>query len=124
MAKQHPRSSKTAPASPDRGPRSPGWALLLLITALAAAYSNSFQGEFIFDDTSSIRDNDSIRHLWPLTNVLWPPPQEGRTVDGRPLLNLSLAINYAISGLNVGSYHFFNLAIHVVAAMLLFGLVR
>ena len=52
------------------------------------------------------------------------PPNHGETVTGRPLLNLSFAVNYAISGLNVWSYHAANLAIHVLAALLLFGILR
>ena len=43
---------------------------------------------------------------------------------GRPVPNLSLAVNYAIGGLNVEGYHVVNLAIHILAALALFGLVR
>lgn len=96
----------------------------MLVLALAAAYSNSFQGEFIFDDNPSIERNPSIRKLWPLTGPLWPGVDRGRTVDGRPLLNFSLAINYAISGLEVWSYHLLNFLIHAAATLTLFGLVR
>src|SRR6185312_11084012 len=42
----------------------------------------------------------------------------------RPVLNLSLAVNYAISGPDPWSYHALNLAIHVGAALCLFGLIR
>lgn len=98
--------------------------VVLLVLALALGYSNSFQGEFIFDDEPSIRRNASIQKLWPLTAALWPGVDRGRTVDGRPLLNLSLAINYAISGLNVWSYHAVNLLIHLAATLALFGLAR
>jgi hypothetical protein len=43
---------------------------------------------------------------------------------GRPILNLSLALNYALGGANVRGYHVFNLAIHVLAALTLMGIVR
>ena len=49
---------------------------------------------------------------------------ERSTAVGRPVLNLSLAINYALGGLNVEGYHVVNLAIHILAALALFGLVR
>ena len=39
-------------------------------------------------------------------------------------MNFSLAVNYAIGGLNVRGYHATNLAIHLAAALLLFGLLR
>ncbi len=95
----------------------------LIVLATVAAYHSSFAGPFIFDDNSSISQNATIRRLWPL----WPtlcPPRHGETVAGRPQLNLSLAINYAISGKRVWSYHAANLAIHVFAALLLFGILR
>jgi tetratricopeptide (TPR) repeat protein len=40
------------------------------------------------------------------------------------VLNLSLALNYALGGESVAGYHAVNLAIHVVAGLLLLGLVR
>ena len=46
------------------------------------------------------------------------------TVSGRPVLNLSLALNYALSGTGVGSYHALNLAVHFMAGLLLFGIAR
>ena len=100
-----------------------GWvAIALLVLAVSAAYANSFHGPFIFDDDPSIVQNKSIRHLGSL-RVLAAPP-EAVTTTGRPVLNLSLAINYAIGELNVEGYHVVNLAIHILAALTLFGLVR
>ena len=90
--------------------------------AVIAAYGNSFHGPFIFDDKPSIVENPSIRHLW--SGQVLTAPQEAMTVVGRPVLNLSLAINYALGGLNVEGYHAVNLAIHILAALALFGLVR
>ena len=85
-----------------------------------AAYLNTFQGEFIFDDGPAIVNNPTIRHLWP-------PPVQGlykSSVSGRPVVNVTLAINYALGGLSVGGYHAANLAIHLAAALLLLGVVR
>jgi tetratricopeptide (TPR) repeat protein len=96
-------------------------AVLTIIVAAAVAYSNSFRGPFIFDDIAAIQRNESIRNLFS-AEILIPP---GRiTVARRPLANLSFAINYAISGLAVTSYHIGNLLIHVLAALALFGIVR
>jgi tetratricopeptide (TPR) repeat protein len=97
-------------------------AALLIVGAALAAYHNSFPGTFLFDDTSSIIENRSIRKLSALGSVLSPPPEAG--VGGRPFANLTFAANYAVSQLNVGSYHALNLAIHVAAALTLFGIVR
>ena len=93
-----------------------------MLSALAA-YSNSFSGVFVNDDQSSIVDNPTIRHLWPIGGVL-SPPSNGETVTARPLLNLSFAINYALGGTKVWGYHVTNLGIHILAALLLFGILR
>lgn len=98
--------------------------LVALLFALAAAWSNSFSVPFHFDDLTSVLGNESIRRLWPLAPGPLVPPTGGQTVSGRPLLNLSFALNHAVSGSDVWSYHALNLAIHSGAALLLFGLVR
>jgi protein O-mannosyl-transferase len=95
----------------------------LIVLATVAAYCNSFGGPFVLDDEVAIARNPTIRELWPLWKPLCPP-NNGVTVTGRPLLNVSLAVNYAFGGLDVGGYHAFNLAIHVLAALLLFGVLR
>ncbi len=95
----------------------------LIALATVAAFSNSFGGPFVFDDEAAILQNPTIRHLWPIWGSLCPP-NSGETVSGRPLLNLSLAINYALSGYHVLGYHVTNLAIHLMAAVLLFGVLR
>jgi len=87
-----------------------------------AVYHNSFTGPFIFDDPESITENPNVRGLWPIWRAMWAPP--GRTVSGRPVLALSLAVNYRISGEEVWSYHALNLAIHVLAGLTLFGIIR
>ena len=93
----------------------------MLGLALLGAYANSFHGPFIFDDASSIVDNPSVRGF---STALFPPGNSGLTVSGRPMVNLSLAINYALGRENVVGYHVGNLVIHVLAAFFLFGVVR
>jgi tetratricopeptide (TPR) repeat protein len=99
------------------------WLAPLLIVAIAVlAYSNTFQVPFLFDDIQSIRDNARIRSLLPLTSSMSWQPQTA--VAGRPVVCLSLAVNYAISGLEPWSYHVFNLLVHVLNALLLWGILR
>jgi tetratricopeptide (TPR) repeat protein len=92
----------------------------LIAGAVLAAYHNTFSSPFVFDAAAIIANNPTIRHL----GSAFFPPHDGSTVDGRPLVNLSLAVNYAISGPGVWSYHAANLAIHILAAWTLFGIVR
>ncbi len=95
---------------------------LLIPAAALLAYANSLSGPFIFDDLPWIEANPHIRHLWPLWNTLQPP--QGAAATGRPVVCLTLALNYAVSGLAPWSYHVANLAIHAFAALVLFGIVR
>ena len=104
----------------------PGTAIFLLLVAnlLAAGlwtYANSFHGPFVFDDFPAITHNPSIRSLWP-AQWLSAPPRSG--TSGRPVLNFTLALNYALGGYDVAGYHALNLLIHLAAALVLFGVVR
>ena len=95
-----------------------------IITAAGiVAYGNSLRGEFMFDDEEWITKNLSIRHLWPLGDVLFPSADAER-VGGRPVVSLTLALNYRFGELNVWGYHALNVAIHILAALALFGVVR
>jgi len=92
----------------------------VIVVAVLLAYAGSLTGPFLFDDLESIAGNPTIRHF---SSVL-SPPMDGSTVTGRPVLNLSFAVNYAISGTEVWSYHALNLLIHILAGLTLFGVVR
>jgi tetratricopeptide (TPR) repeat protein len=108
-------------------PRRVWWAAGALVLAALLAYGNSFHGPFVFDDVDSIPGNPTLRSLWPPWTALNPPhtgDSRGLTVSGRPILNFSLALNYAISGLRPWSYHVFNLLIHAAAGLTLFGVLR
>ena len=96
----------------------------ILALAALAAYHNSFSGPFVFDDVPSISGNATIRHLWPLWTVLSPPSATSLTSSGRPVLNFSFAINYALGGNAVWGYHAANLLIHILAGLALFGIMR
>ena len=97
---------------------------LVVVAAGLLAYHNSFTGEFIRDDITSISENPTIRRLWPIWQPLSPPHRGGLTVEGRPLINLSLAINYALGGYRVWGYHALNLTVHILAGLTLLGIVR
>jgi Flp pilus assembly protein TadD len=117
----------TTPVSSDPGPApSPAKSILaaaaLLVIAVLVAWSNSLEGPFVLDDIQNIAQNESIQHLGDWRQILFPPAD--RMTAGRPVLNLSFAINYALGKDSVRGYHIGNLAIHVLAALALFGLVR
>ncbi|MFQ5489229.1 MAG: tetratricopeptide repeat protein [Phycisphaerae bacterium] len=92
--------------------------LLPGVIALAGliAYHNCFEGVFLLDDQRNLVDNTRLHQLWPIGELL----QGSR----RPVVDVTLAINYALSGVKPAGYHAVNLGIHLVAALTLFGLVR
>jgi protein O-mannosyl-transferase len=90
--------------------------ILVLLVAGAIAYHNSLSIPFVLDDLRTIENNPHIRSLWPVTDVL--------ASTFRPLVQLSLAINYAIGETSVEGYHIFNLAVHLMVAVVLFALLR
>lgn len=104
------------------------WSIVLggVIIVLAAliAYRNCFSVPSLLDDVPTITQNPSIRHLWPLWGPLFPPRDAGMPVDGRPVANFTLAVNYALGGVTPWGYHALNLAIHILAGLTLFGVVR
>lgn len=97
-------------------------AMLFLAAVCFAIYSNGLHGPFFFDDLISIRDNPNVRSLTPLSDAIGARPGSGSS--GRPLVALSLAINYAFGGLDVFGYHLLNVCVHALTALALFALVR
>ena len=89
---------------------------LLILAAGAAAYAGSLHGVFVFDDYIHIVHNERIRDLSHLPAVL---------AGQRPVVDLTLALNYASAGLErVANYHVVNVAVHLLAGLTLFGIVR
>src|SRR5262245_34843450 len=93
----------------------PAWIPLVLIAVPLAAFWNSFGGAFVFDDEYRIVDNPLIR-VWP--------PWELLAHSARPVVDVSLALTYALNGLNVTGFHVVNLAVHILAGLTLYGIVR
>ena len=89
---------------------------MLVIGVGLLVYSNSLHDAFVLDDLGHIVENPRIRQLWP--------PWEIIIHSSRPVVQLSVALNYALGGLNPWGYHAFNVGIHILAALLLYGVVR
>jgi tetratricopeptide (TPR) repeat protein len=111
------RASRTGAVGDADWPTLIGGAVIVI--SGIGAYFRTFSVPLLLDDAFSITDNPTIRHL---STAFWPPANS--TVSGRPVVNLSLAVNYAISGTAVWSYHAVNLAIHIMAGLVLFGILR
>ncbi len=112
-------------------------AIVALVFALLTAlvFGPALRAPFDSDDGPAIASNLSIRQLWPLSVPLSPPPL-GTPVSGRPIANLSFAIDYAINRAfdvtqspqhgtsETVAYHATNMVLHVLVALLLFAIVR
>ncbi len=94
----------------------------MIVALVLVAYSNTWDVPLLLDDHFALTENPSIseRTTW---RGLFSPPASSPTA-GRPVLNLSFALDRATGGLGLARLHGTNLAIHVAAALVLFGVVR
>jgi len=95
--------------------------LISLFIVLISIYSNSFYGDWHFDDYANIVDNPyiQIKSLsWPeIKHCIYGLEQER---PSRPLSYLSFALNYYFHGKDVFGYHVVNFAIHYLTSVFLF----
>ncbi|HMI92392.1 MAG TPA: tetratricopeptide repeat protein [Polyangiales bacterium] len=90
-----------------------------MLLAAVAAYGAGLDYPLFFDDHEAITDNPSLRRLADA----WSPPTQTPTA-GRPLVNLSFALNYALSADEPRGYRLLNLGLHALNAVLAWLLLR
>ena len=95
--------------------------MLALAAAGTLVYASGLSAPPVLDDQLTIFENPQIRD-WRSLSVLFP--ERELPVAGRPLVNVSLAANYAFGQTAMTGYRVVNLALHVLCAVTLFGLVR
>jgi len=92
-------------------PRSkPIWAVGVIALAILAAYANSLRGAFVFDDW-----------IWLDSTAAGKAAGLGAQ---RLIPRLTYALNFWMSGDRPWSYHLFNVGIHFLTAVTLYGLAR
>jgi protein O-mannosyl-transferase len=101
------------------------WALAVGLAA-TVVYLNALGNDFVLDDIRLIRDNVRIRSLANIPHFFVSSYWEiaGPQALYRPLVLVSYAANYAISGLSSSSYAAVNIALHAAVSLLLFALIR
>jgi len=103
------------------------FAAATLFIMLLSIYSNSFQGEWHFDDFHNIVENRCV-HVQSLDDLsksfygLNCAAADRRI--SRPLAYASFALNYHLGGTDVWGYHVVNFVVHLSAAFFLFLLIR
>lgn len=107
-----------------------GWlgpSLLLALVCLAAN-SGSLAPGFIYDDHRIVEQNDLIREVSHLPEILtrgyWISGERAVSNLYRPLTILSLAANRALLGEGALGYRLMNLVLHVLVTLLVFALGR
>ena len=100
------------------------WQHIAIITALCfLAYSNTLNNAFVYDDHAAIVDNGLIKDLANIPGFFSKPVFSTSQVlhEGyRPLVMVSLALNYALGGLAVEGYHIVNILMHAANALLVY----
>ena len=86
-------------------------AVLLISIIATAIYSNSLDCSFHFDDQHAIVENYAI-HRFDLKQIF--------SSSNRPILDLTLAINYHFGKLNVFGYHLVSLLLHISNGIMLY----
>src|SRR5215218_1225082 len=113
-------SADGATASRPRGLFTLVWPILgslVLAAVVCAVYGRVLHAPFIFDDHPTIENNPSIVRLFPLVASGWQGgpfnPPKNLPTSARPLVNLSLAINYHFGRLDTTGYHAFSFGLHI-----------
>ena len=114
---------KSAPALPDLPSKFETPLLVLLALTVIFIYGRTLSGPFIFDDRNNILENPHIRisqiNLHNLASAAFDSPSHGR-----PVANISFALNYYIHRYNVVGFHTVNVIIHIINGILLYFFVQ
>lgn len=96
-----------------------------LAALLMVTYWPGLHGDFFFDDGPSILWASGVEmneFSWVALQQAWFSGGAGPT--GRPVAQISFALNHYLSGFDPFAFKVTNLAIHAVCGLLVFGLVR
>ena len=96
------------------------WRIFSIAAIAFASHLNSLPGAFHYDDAHSISENVAIRHSANILQFFVDPAlfsSESSMAMYRPIVVLSYALNYALSGLSPLGFLFFNLLLHALVAV-------
>lgn len=92
--------------------------IIFLLTLFA--YSRTFNGEFQFDDDTSVIENPYVNGA---SKFSWHNLAGSIGNGTRPFTTITFALNYKLGGLDVRWYHLTNFIIHIFNGALIFSLV-
>jgi hypothetical protein len=100
-------------------------AAFLLCGVVFAIYWPGLHGAFFFDDGPSILQAEGVRLVtWSLASLHQAWTSGGAGPSGRPVAQLSFALNHYFGGFDPFGFKATNLAIHLVCGVLVFSLAR
>jgi tetratricopeptide (TPR) repeat protein len=109
------------PTRPHSPPNARAAATVLLVLALGcASYAPALTGAFQYDDARVVA-NAAIRDLGRFVGETLP---RELFTDARPVTDLTFALDFAVAGLSPLAFHLTNLALHLVAVLLMLALGR
>jgi len=103
------------------------WSIAVLAVGVLAAYGNSLEGGFHYDDFHSLVWNPHVRDLDKIPSFFADPELfsgDAEKAMYRPLLLVTYAINYALGGYAVEGYHLVNVVLHLLCSLLVWGIGR
>ena len=97
--------------------------LALLAIVVILTYADTLTAPFILDDISNILANPYIRvPSLDLKNIIRAGFQSPES--GRPVANISFALNYYFNGFNLVGFHLVNILIHILTGIFLYFFVQ
>ena len=100
--------------------------LLFLLLGIGVYY-NTFDHEFHLDSTWGLKENHAVRDLSNIPSYFKDPftlTTLRANADYRPILQITYALNYAISEYNMWSWHLTQILLHVLNALFIVLLAR
>ncbi len=94
-----------------------GFLLAVPLALAAAAYARVLDGEFQLDDRHTIADNVAVKDLAAFVADRFVPA----CLHGRPVTDLTFALNYAVGRITPWNFHLTNLAIHLATVALVWA---
>uniref|UniRef100_A0A672I5U7 dolichyl-phosphate-mannose--protein mannosyltransferase n=1 Tax=Salarias fasciatus TaxID=181472 RepID=A0A672I5U7_SALFA len=104
----------------------PAQAKVTVALVALLCFINSYDGEFVFDDSEAIVNNKDLRPATPLNNI-WSNDFWGSNLSSnsshksyRPLTVLTFRLNYLVAGgLHPVGFHVLNIVLHAVVSALM-----
>ncbi len=101
--------------------------ILILVGVSVVLFSNNFQHDYLLDSGHTILENPNVRSLKYIASYFTDPGTFSILrdhADYRPILQITYAFNYWISGYHTWSWHLVQILLHLVCVLALYFFCR